>query len=148
MMLENIKMYLRGEGTNPHERQQASEQKRIETTETMLKRLKGIQALGSSPKRSTGGNPWLKCAKMPWPKSGWHTPRCANCCVSWGSALSKQALSSDAEDIFWLEKDEISACVAKLEDNQALDNLSAQVEKRKAFNKKVSAGHAAPHDPD
>jgi rifampicin phosphotransferase len=34
MLLENIKMYLRGEGANPHERQHASQQKRIQTGET------------------------------------------------------------------------------------------------------------------
>ncbi|MCP4285399.1 MAG: hypothetical protein GY792_13240 [Gammaproteobacteria bacterium] len=43
MMLENIKMYLRGEGNNPHERQKTSEQKRIQTTETMLNRLKDFK---------------------------------------------------------------------------------------------------------
>ena len=32
-MLEVIKMYLRGEGVNPYERQKASEQKRIQTAE-------------------------------------------------------------------------------------------------------------------
>ncbi len=40
-MLETVKMYLRGEGTNPHDRQRTSEENRIRTTETMLKRLKG-----------------------------------------------------------------------------------------------------------
>ena len=46
MMLETIKMYLRGEGSNPHERQQASEQKRIQTTETMLRPTERLQTLG------------------------------------------------------------------------------------------------------
>jgi len=36
-MLENIKMYLLGEGINPHERQQASQEKRIQTGETLLR---------------------------------------------------------------------------------------------------------------
>jgi rifampicin phosphotransferase len=43
MMLETVKMYLRGEGANPHERQQVSEQKRLQTGERMLTRLKGIK---------------------------------------------------------------------------------------------------------
>jgi pyruvate,water dikinase len=43
MMLETIKMYLRGEGMNPHNRQHASEKRRIQTAETMLGRLKGFK---------------------------------------------------------------------------------------------------------
>ncbi len=42
-MLENIKMYLRGEGVNPHERQQSSEARRIQTAETVMNRLKGFR---------------------------------------------------------------------------------------------------------
>ena len=42
-MLENIKMYLRGEGVNPHERQQASEARRIQTGQAALGRLKGLR---------------------------------------------------------------------------------------------------------
>ena len=36
-------MYLRGEGTNPHERQALSEAKRKQTTQIMLSRLKGFR---------------------------------------------------------------------------------------------------------
>lgn len=42
-MLENIKMYLRDEGVNPHKRQQESEKKRIQTSQEILGRLKGIR---------------------------------------------------------------------------------------------------------
>jgi len=137
MMLETIKMYLRGEGTNPHARQGASEQKRIQTTETMLNRLKGIKL-------------WLFRMALKWGQSlaevredalaemGLAYPKIRELLRELGQRFVNAEAIESAEDIFWLEKDEIQNCVEKLETDQALENLSAQVEKRKAFNKKVS----------
>jgi len=137
MMLETIKMYLRGKGMNPHERQQASQQKRIKTTETMLSRLKGIKL-------------WLFRMVLKWGQSlaevredalaemGLAYPKLRELLRELGRRfVVADAIETD-EDIFWLEKNEIQTCVEKLENNQALGNLSLQVEKRKAFNKKVS----------
>ena len=137
MMLETIKMYLRGEGTNPYERQQASEQKRIELAETMLNRLKGIKL-------------WLFRMALNWGQSlaevredalaemGLAYPKIRELLRELGQRFIEADAIENAEDIFWLEKDEIQGCIEKLERNQALENLSAQVEKRKAFSKKVS----------
>lgn len=137
MMLETIKMYLRGEGTNPYKRQQASEQKRIETAETMLNRLKGIKL-------------WLFRTVLKWAQSlsevredalaemGLAYPKLRELLRELGQRLVEVGVIAQSEDIFWLEKEEISTSVEKLERGQSLDDLSAQVEKRKAFNKKVS----------
>ena len=137
MMLETIKMYLRGEGTNPYERQQASQQKRIETTETMLNRLKGIKL-------------WLFRMVLNWGQSlaevredalsemGLAYPKIRELLRELGQRFIEADAIENAEDIFWLEKDEIQSCIEKLERNQALENLSTHVEKRKAFSKKVS----------
>jgi len=137
MMIETIKMYLRGEGTNPYERQQASQQKRIETTETMLNRLKGIKL-------------WLFRMALIWGQSlaevredalaemGLAYPKMRELLRELGQRFVNASAIEDAEDIFWLEKDEIQTCVEMLETDLALENLSNQVEKRKAFNKKVS----------
>ena len=137
MMLKTINMYLRGEGTNPHERQQASQQKRIETTETMLSRLKGIKL-------------WLFRMTLKWGQAlsevredalaemGLAYPKTRELLRELGLRFVDAGAIEDAEDIFWLEKDEISANVTKLENNQAIENLSTHVEKRKTFNRKVS----------
>jgi len=137
MMVETIKMYLRGEGTNPYERQGASQQKRIETTETMLNRLKGLKL-------------WIFRKVLKWAQSlsevredalaemGLAYPKIRELLRELGKRFVEVDAIDNRDDIFWLEKDEISACVEKLEKEQALENLSAQVEKRKAFNQKVS----------
>jgi hypothetical protein len=137
MMLETIKMYLRGEGANPHERQQASRQKRIETTETMLNRLKGIKS-------------WLFRMALKWAQSlsevredalaemGLAYPKMRELLRELGQRFVEADAIENAEDIFWLEKGEIQSYVEKLENDKAIENLSTQVEKRKAFNQKVS----------
>ncbi len=44
-----------------------------------------------------------------------------------------------AEDIYWLEKEKLDGCVADLEGGRELENLSAQVEERKALWKRLKA---------
>ena len=137
MMLETIKMYLRGEGANPHERQQISEKKRVETTEKTLARLKGIKL-------------WLFSIALKWGQSlaevredalaemGLAYPKMRELLHELGQRFVEATATGNAKDIFWLKKEEIQSCVEKLENKQTLDNLTAQVEKRKVFNKKVS----------
>jgi phosphoenolpyruvate synthase/pyruvate phosphate dikinase len=137
MMLETIKMYLRGEGANPYQRQQASQQKRIETAETMLNRLKGYKL-------------WLFRTALKWAQSlsevredalaemGLAYPKIRELLRDLGHRFVEAGAIQAADDIFWLKKDEISTCVARLEGGQALENLTRQVEERKKFNQRVA----------
>jgi phosphoenolpyruvate synthase/pyruvate phosphate dikinase len=136
MMLESIKLYLSGGGTNPHERQQASEEKRIQTTETMLARLKGLKRWAFNKARNWGQS-MAEVREDALAEIGLAYPKLRELLRELGSRFVEAGVIQDADDIFWLEKDEISACVAKLEGRQALDNLVGRVEKRKAFNERV-----------
>ena len=129
-------MYLRGEGSNPHERQQASEQKRIETTETMLKRLKGFKRWAFT-KALNWGQSMAEVREDALAEIGLAYPKMRELLRELGQRFVEAGAIQHRDDIFWLEKDEISACVAKLEDKQSLDNLAGRVEKRKAFNARV-----------
>jgi len=46
LFIEMCKMYLRGEGVNPHQRQRASEVRREQAVITMLSRIKGFAPVG------------------------------------------------------------------------------------------------------
>ncbi len=132
MMLENIKMYLRGEGSNPHVRQKASELNRIQTTETMLMRLKGLKR-------------WAFRIALNWGQAlaavredalaeiGLAYPTMREMLHELGLRFVAAGAIQDKEDVFWLEKDEISVGVENLEHGQAVKNLEVQVENRKAF---------------
>jgi pyruvate,water dikinase len=136
MMLENIKMYLRGEGSNPHERQQTSEQKRIQTTETMLARLKGFKRWAFT-KALNWGQSMAEVREDALAEIGLAYPKMRELLRELGGRFVEAGAIQGAEDIFWLEKDEISACVARLERDQALASLAGRVEDRKAFNERV-----------
>jgi len=146
MMIETIKMYLRGDGTNPHQRQQASEVKRIETTETMLKRLKFIKL-------------WIFRLALKWGQSmaevredalseiGLAYPKIRELLHELGSRLVDAGAIHRADDIYWLEKDEISAFIPKLENGQSIESFTERVEERKDFNERVGQLTAPPMIP-
>jgi pyruvate,water dikinase len=137
MMIETIKMYLRGEGTDPHERQQASEQRRIQTKETMLKRLKGFKHWAFN-KAVNAGQAMAEVREDALAEIGLAYPKIRELLFELGQRFAATGAVAQAEDIYWLEKDEITAGVEKLQNNQSPKNLSAKVKKRKAFNRKVS----------
>jgi phosphohistidine swiveling domain-containing protein len=141
VLLENVKMYLRGEGINPHERQQASEQKRRQTAETMLKRLKGFKRWAFQ-KSLNWGQSMAEVREDALAEIGLAYPKLRELLCELGRRCVEAGAIQKAEDIFWLEKDEISDCVVKLGNGQTPNNLMAQVERRKTFNERV--GQIAP----
>ncbi|MBN2385437.1 MAG: hypothetical protein JXB85_00335 [Anaerolineales bacterium] len=110
-MLENIKMYLRGEGVNPHERQQASQARRIETGEAVLGRLTGFRR-------------WAFRIALHWGQSlaavredalaeiGLGYPALRAMLHELGRRFVEAGAIEEAQDIFWLEKEEIEALVS------------------------------------
>ena len=140
-MWQNVRMYLRGEGTNPYERQQKSAQKRLETAETMHSRLKGIKR-------------WIFVKALNWGQSmaevredalaeiGLGYPALRAMLRELGLRMVKAGAIEQVDDIFFLQKDEVSLCVDRLGQGSELENLSLHVEQRKAFN--LKAGRETP----
>ena len=137
-MLENIKMYLRGEGVNPHERQQASETRRIQTAQAALSRLKGLRR-------------WAFTKALNWAQSlsevredaladiGLGYPILRVLLRQLGSRFVAAGVIQQPEDIFWLEKDEINALV--LSGN---GSLAERVTERKASWRRFKAATPPP----
>lgn len=67
-MLEVVKIYLRGEGTSPHERQRVGEEKRVKTTAEMRSRPRGLRRWAFRL-ALRWGNRWRKCVRTRWPRS-------------------------------------------------------------------------------
>jgi phosphohistidine swiveling domain-containing protein len=110
-MLENIKMYLRGEGANPHQRQQTSEAKRIQTTETMLNRLKGLK-LWAFRIALNWGQSMASVREDALAEIGLAYPKLRAMLFELGNRFTAAGLIEQADDIFWLEKDDIDKLVA------------------------------------
>ena len=135
-MLENVKMYLRGEGTNPHERQKAAEEKRIRTVEVMRNRLKGFKHW-AFVKALNWGQSMAEVREDALAEIGLGYPILRAMLRELGSRFVQAGVIAQAEDIFWLEKDEVSNCILNLEKSRESGNLLVQVEQRKAFSNKA-----------
>ena len=137
-MLENIKMYLRGEGVDPHERQQASETRRIQAAQAALGRLKGLRR-------------WAFTKSLNWAQSLSEVREDALADIGLGYPILRRLLRElgrrfvDAgiieqeSDIFWLEKAEIDALLAG-----GGGNLAECVAERKAAWRKFKAAVPPP----
>ena len=136
MMLENIKMYLRGEGSNPYERQKASESKRIQISETILNRLKGFK-LWAFRKALNWGQSMAEIREDALAEIGLAYPKMRAMLHELGRRFVAAGAIQQVDDIFWLEKEEISAGINKLEHDQALEDMNKRVEKRKSFNERA-----------
>jgi len=142
-MLEVIKMYLHGEGVNPHERQEASQQMRIQTAERALGRLKGIRR-------------WAFRKSLNWAQSmseiredalaeiGLGYPAMRRMLYTLGERFMKAGVLREPGDIFWVEKSEIDKAVVALEAGDTLESMSGCVNQRKALWKKAKAAEAPP----
>jgi phosphohistidine swiveling domain-containing protein len=146
MLLNNIKMYLRGEGSDPYTRQKTSEQRRIETTETMLGRVKGIKRW-IFQKALNWAQPLAEVREDALAEIGLAYPKMRALLRELGSRFAAAKAIRQAEDIYWLEKDEIGKGVDRLERGQALEDMTGSVEKRKAFNRQVGKVQPPPMIP-
>jgi pyruvate,water dikinase len=131
-MLETIKMYLRGEGVNPHERQRTNEERRIQTAETALQRLRGFR-LWAFRKALNWAQPLSEAREDALADIGLGYPLVREMLLVLGGRLADAGTLREAGEIFWLEKAEVVEAVAALEAGTALESMLGRVDQRKAF---------------
>jgi pyruvate,water dikinase len=136
-MLETVKMYLRGEGVNPHERQRTSEEKRRKAAAEAMARVRGLKR-------------WAFKTALNWGQSLAEVREDALAEIGLGYPMIRERLSDlgqrfvdagvirSADDIYYLEKAEIDGCVAEMERGVAPADLADRVEARTAFLKKAA----------
>jgi pyruvate,water dikinase len=131
-MLETIKMYLRGAGVNPHGRQRAAAARRQHTAETMLGRLKGWklwafrQALGWAQSLSEVREDALADIGLGY-------PTLRRMLRELGGRLAAAGAIAQADDIYWLERQEIETSLAELDLGRTAQDLRERVAQRRSF---------------
>jgi pyruvate,water dikinase len=142
LMVETIKMYLRGEGINPHERQLTSQEMRVSTVERVENRLKGLKrwifrkALG-------WGQALAEVREDALAEIGLGYPKLREMLLCLGGHISDAGAIHNAEDIFWLEKEEIDESIQNLEAGNKLEDLSGDVKRRQHLHKRLKT-HTPP----
>lgn len=130
-MLETTKMYLRGQGANPHERQRAAENRRVQAAEATLQRLKGLRRWAF---RKTLGMAQTMAAVRENALSdiGLGYPLLRQILRELGRRLAQAGAIAQSEDIYWLEADEVHQSVAAVERGEQLGSLAGCVAQRQA----------------
>ncbi len=138
LLLENIKMYLRGEGVNPHERQQASEARRIQAAQATLDRLKGVRRWAFKL-ALRAGQTMAEVREDALADIGLGYPILRSILRELGSRFVASGVIEQPDDIFWLEKAEIDALVAA-----GGGNMAERVAERKVSWHKFKAAAPPP----
>jgi len=129
-LLETLKMYLRGEGTNPHERQRATEERREQAVESTRARLKGLRRWVFD-KTLKLGQTMAQVRENALADIGLGYPVLRGLLRELGRRCAQGGGIAEAEDIFWLQAEEVRAAVAALERGEPLAALVEEVARRK-----------------
>ncbi|MBN1812577.1 MAG: hypothetical protein JXA14_12130 [Anaerolineae bacterium] len=131
-MLETVKMYLRGEGVNPHDRQRAAEEKRVQAAEATLNRLSGLRRWAF---RKTLGmaQTMAEVREDALSDIGLGYPLLREMLHELGRRFAQAGAIVHAQDIFWLTADEVQGLIANLPQVLNLrEDMAGRVAERQA----------------
>jgi pyruvate,water dikinase len=130
-MLETVKMFLTGKGTNPHERQADLEEQRERAKREILEPLKGLR--GWMVKKAFG---WAQSMAQVREDSvaslGLGYPRTRKLLIELGRRITATGLLNDPEDVFWLSEEELENAIHALSEDRHLECLEGEITRRKA----------------
>jgi phosphoenolpyruvate synthase/pyruvate phosphate dikinase len=131
-ILENLKLFISGEGKNPYERQQTYAERREEVVASTRTRLRGIKrwafekalkwAQSQAPLREDG------IAEI-----GLAYPALRRMLKELGNRFVVAGAIQYPDDIYWLEADEVRSAVVALEHGETLENKGRAIQERKAL---------------
>jgi len=128
--METVKMYLRGEGVNPHERQARLAQRREQATEQLLARARGLR--GWAVRKALG---WAQAVGQVREDSiasiGLAYPRLRELLLEIGRRMAEAGTIAEPADIFWLEEAEVEARLRALEAGEQLASMEEVISERK-----------------
>ncbi len=145
-LLEAFKLFVSGKGADPHARQQKSVQRREEAVQVALGKLKGLKLrifrwtlrLAQSFTRLREDSIFDIGLGYPVLRSLLH---------ELGVRFAAAGAIHDPGDIYWLERLEVEHAAAALEHGQPLQNLTVDIQRRKAewrARKQASPPHQLP----
>ena len=128
--LETMKMYVRGQGANPHERQEKLARRRRQASEQLLGRARGLR--GWAVRKALG---WAQSVGEVREDSiasvGLAYPRLRELLKELGRRMADAGAITGPTDIFWLEEAEIEERLAALDEGRQLETMQETVDDRK-----------------
>jgi rifampicin phosphotransferase len=129
-MLETLKLYLHGEGTNPYERQGSLEVRRVAAVEAALGRVKGLKR-------------WAFRTTLRWAQSlaeiredaladiGLGYPVLRRMLRELGGRMVARQAIEEPDDVFWLRQEELEQAVKSLGQGSPAPAMADRVQERK-----------------
>ncbi|MBN1955098.1 MAG: phosphoenolpyruvate synthase, partial [Anaerolineae bacterium] len=129
-MMETIKLYLRGEGANPYERQGSLEARRVAAVEAVLGRVKGLKR-------------WAFRTTLRWAQTlaeiredaladiGLGYPVLRRVLHELGGRMVARQAIGEPDDVFWLRQEELEQAVKSLEQAGPIPVMADRVQERK-----------------
>ena len=131
-ILETLKMFIRGEGTNPHERQQRSLARREEAVQMVLSRLKGLKR-----RLFRWSLRWAQTFALVREDSifdiGLGYPVLRRMLHELGRRLAGAGAIAEADDIYFLESAEVEQGAAALDEDEQPPSMIDRVRERRAI---------------
>ena len=129
-LFETLKMYLRGGGMNPHERQQRSALQREHLAQAGLNRLKGLKrwAFKTSLRIGQAMNQVREDALA---DIGLGYPLLRRMFADLGHRFVEIGVLDEVDDIYWLEKTDVAAVVACLDGQKPMTSYTDRIKQRK-----------------
>jgi rifampicin phosphotransferase len=130
-LVEAIKAYMAGTGSNPYERQREADERREKTIAVMTRRLDPLRrkwffkllkwAVDTAPLREDS------IADL-----GLGHPQIRRLLEETGQRLAERKVIGCAQDVYWLKADELETLALKMDKDEQLEVFYEQIENRKA----------------
>ena len=140
-VLEALKLFVGGEGVNPYERQKASVERREKAVKSVTQRLRGYR-LKAFEKYLERAQRYAPLREDGLADVGLSYPLLRQMLTELGRRFASAGLISEPQDIYWLEKEEVTRAAQSLDQNKPLADLSPEIVKRKTIYQ--SASRVAP----
>ncbi len=131
-LLETLRFYLRGEGSDPYQRQQASADRRERETQAVLDRL--------DPVRARAFGRLVRWAQRVAPVRedalgdvGLAWPQMRRMLDELGRRLVAAGVLDQRDDVYWLSRDEVLAAAEVAESDTAMPKLGERIRQRQAM---------------
>jgi pyruvate,water dikinase len=124
-MLETVKMYLHGEGVNPHERQRAAEERRVQAVEATLDRLRGLRRWAFR-KTLKMAQTMAEVRENALADIGLGYPLLREMLHELGRRFVEAGVISQPGDVFWLQADEVRDVIASSREDMTVDVAQRQ----------------------
>jgi phosphohistidine swiveling domain-containing protein len=130
-LLETLKLYLRGGGTNPHKRQQRLVEQREAGVQAALSRVKGLK-LRFLRWTLRFAQTFTQVREDCMFDIGLGYPVLRRILHELGRRFAKAGAIAQADDIYWLERAEVERGAAALDRGQALEDATERIRERRA----------------